>query len=207
MNRDAFAEAFDVPRETMERLDVYVGLLQKWSGAINLLGPTEADYLWERHISDCGQLIAHVPENAATWLDLGSGAGLPGLVMAILCSSRAGAITFDLLDADKRKGAFLREAGRQTATAINVIAERTEDVSPRAYDVVSARAFAPLRRLLRHAAPFVSDRTTLLLHKGRNVRAELEDASEEWEVDAEILPSLTDQEGAILRISRFVGLT
>lgn len=207
MNREGFSEAFDVPRETMERLDVYVGLLQKWSLAINLLGPTESDYIWERHISDCGQLLAHVPAHARSWLDLGSGAGLPGLVMAILCDRREDAITFDLLDADKRKGAFLREAGRQTMTKINVIAERSEDVAACAYDVISARAFAPLRRLFRYAEPFASKETTLLLHKGRNVDAELEDASEEWSIDAQILPSLTDPEGAILRISSFVKKT
>ena len=207
MNRDEFAQAFDVSCETMERLDEYAALLQQWSNAINLLGPTENDYLWERHIADCGQLIAYVPEAAQTWLDLGSGAGLPGMVVAILASGRSLDITFDLVDADKRKAAFLREASRRTETPVNVISERTEDMPEKVRDVISARAFAPLRRLLRHARRFASLQSVFLLHKGRNVRSELDDAREEWEFDADLRRSVTDPEGTILRITGLAGRT
>ena len=207
VNRDQFAQAFVVSRETMAKLDLYVGLLQKWSTAINLLGPTESEYLWERHISDCGQLIDHVPSSARSWLDLGSGAGLPGLVVAILAAGRSRCMSFDLVDSDQRKAAFLREAGRQTDAPVTIIAERTEDIAPKTYDIVSARAFAPLRRLLKHARPFAHVGTHLLLLKGRAVKAELTDAKEDWILDAELLPSVSDPEGAILRVTRFEART
>lgn len=203
MNRDAFAERFHVSCETMARLDTYVALLQKWSKAINLLGPVETGHLWDRHVADCGQLIAHVPPDARTWLDVGSGAGLPGLVVAIQAAERFPDLSVTLLEADRRKAAFLREAGRQTMTPVTVVSERTEDVAPRPYDVVSARAFAPLRRLLRHVSLVAPQAGTLLLMKGRNVENEIDDALQEWEIEASSLPSLTDPDGRILRISRF----
>jgi len=203
LNRDAFAARFYVSCETMERLDAYVALLQKWSNAINLLGPIETEHLWERHISDCGQLIAHIPQHARTWLDIGTGAGLPGLVLAILADIPYPNLAFTLLDADMRKAAFLREAGRQTGTNVEVLSERTENAVPRAYDVVSARAFAPLRRLLGHVDLVAPGSGTLLLLKGRNVEKEIDDAGQEWEIEASLLPSLTDPEGRILTISSF----
>lgn len=205
MNRHQFAERFNVPRETMERLDVYVSLLQKWSRAINLLGPTDEDDLWQRHISDCGQIADLMPVGTKSWLDLGSGAGLPGLVVAIMSDASESGVRFDLLDSDQRKAAFLREAGRQTRTLVNVIAARTEDAEQSTYDVISARAFAPLRRLLRLARPFTGDHTVLLLHKGRNAAAEIEDACEEWEFTVEAIPSVTDDEGVILRVTGLKG--
>ena len=207
MNREQFAERFGVPRETMERLDVYVSLLQKWSRAINLLGSTETDYLWERHLSDCGQLAQMMPGGTKSWLDLGSGAGLPGLVVAIMSEASDAGIRFDLLDSDQRKAAFLREAGRQTKTLVNVIAARSEDAEPRSYDVISARAVAPLRRLLRLARPFTGDQTVLLLHKGRNAAAEIDDANQEWDFNIEAIPSAIDEEGVILRITDLKGHT
>ena len=205
MNREEFAAAFDVSCETLQKLDAYVALLQKWSTAINLLGPLETQYLWERHISDCGQLIAFIPGGARTWLDLGSGAGLPGFVVAIVAVERVPELAVSLLDSDKRKTAFLREASRQTGTPVTVIAERTEDVAPLPYDVVSARAFAPLRRLLRHVSLVAPDAKKLLLLKGRNVDREIDDALQEWEIEATTFPSRTDPDGVVLSITRFAA--
>lgn len=203
MNRAGFAKAFHVSRETMGRLDIYAEQIQKWSKAINLLGPIETTYLWERHIADCGQLLGHVPDHARTWLDLGSGAGLPGLVVAVAARDVFPDLGFTLVEADKRKSAFLRETSRQTETPVTVISERIEDIAPLAVDVVSARALAPLRRLLRHVARIAPDAGTLLLHKGRNLDAEIDEAVQEWEIEAERIPSRTDPEGTILKITRF----
>lgn len=205
MNREEFAEAFGVSCETMARLDTYVALMQKWSKAINLLGPIEADHLWQRHIADCGQLIQHVPPGARTWLDIGSGAGLPGLVVAILAADRRPDLSVTLLEADNRKAAFLREASRRTKTAVTVLAERTEDTRAARYDVVSARAFAPLRRLLRHVDLVARDVGVLLLLKGRNADNEIDDARQEWNIEISTLPSMTDPDGRILKITSFAS--
>ncbi len=206
MNREAFRTAFDVSRETMERLDLYAALLQKWSRAINLMGPTETDSLWERHIADSGQLVNHAPVSAASWLDLGTGAGLPGLVVATMLQQSERNTRFVLLDADKRKAAFLREASRQMSVPVEVVAERAEDVKVQAFDVVSSRAYAPLPRLMRDAVPFVGETTTLLLHKGRSATTEIEAAKQQWSFDVNSHPSITDPEGAILQINNLSAL-
>ena len=204
MTRDEFAKLYDVSRETMERLDTYVGLLKKWSQAINLLGPVDEAELWSRHIADCGQLIEHLPDDPKSWLDVGTGAGLPGIVIAILTNEMHPDLQMTLLDSDKKKAAFLREVCRQTSLRnVEVVAERTEDVPAKRYDVVSARAFAPLRRLLRNIALISPDAGQLLLHKGKNVDAEIDDALLEWNIQAQTLPSRTDPDGVILRIESF----
>ena len=204
MTRDEFAKLYDVSRETMERLDTYVGLLKKWSQAINLLGPVDKAELWSRHIADCGQLIEHLPDDPKSWLDVGTGAGMPGIVIAILAAEVHPDLEMTLLDSDKKKAAFLREVCRQTSLPnVEVLAERTEDVPAKSYDVVSARAFAPLRRLLRNIALISPDAGQLLLHKGKNVDAEIDDALIEWNIQAQTLPSRTDPDGVILRIESF----
>ena len=203
MNRAAFHRHFDVSHETLERLDTFVDLLRKWSRAINLIGPTDEEELWARHISDSAQLILHCPPGTRSWLDLGSGAGLPGLVIAILAAERQRPITFQLTEADKRKAAFLREASRQTQTPVDVISERIESLPPRAADVLSARAFAPLHRLLRYTQGIAPNAGTLLLHKGRTVQSEIDAVATEWEIEYSVLPSLTDPDGSILKITEF----
>jgi len=202
VSRAAFRERFDVSCETLDRLDVYVGLLRKWSRAINLLGPTEIDEIWRRHLFDSAQLIDYLPNGATSWLDLGAGAGFPGMVCAVLLCQADPRLYVELVESDQRKAAFLRESARQMQVDVRVHAIRSEDLAPRAVDVVTARAFAPLSRLLRHAAPFASVTTTLLLHKGRTVRNELTEARKDWHMDVEILPSLSDPAGAILRLTR-----
>lgn len=203
MRREEFAAAYGVSRETLERLDTYVGLLKKWSRAINLLGPIDDDELWQRHIADSGQLIEYLPSNAKTWLDIGTGAGLPGIVIAILAKDTLPGLKITLLDSDKKKAAFLREVSRRTSLSVDILAERTEDIPPSDYDVISARAFAPLRRLLRHVEMISPGAGQLLLHKGKNIDAEIDEALLEWNIKAQTLPSRTDPEGVILQIESF----
>jgi 16S rRNA (guanine527-N7)-methyltransferase len=185
----------DVSRETLARLAVYGELLAKWQKAINLVGPRTLGDAWTRHFLDSAQLLPLVPADARVLVDLGSGAGFPGLVLAIL-----GVPEVHLVESDTRKAAFLREVARATAAPVTVHAERIERVAPIRADVVTARALAPLGDLLALSERFLGPSTTALFPKGQNVEQELTDARKAWRMRAETLPSLTDPDARILRL-------
>ena len=130
MNREEFCTEFNVSCETRVRLETFATLLQKWSRAINLLGPTETEYLWERHIADSGQIIEWFRPDIERVIDFGSGAGLPGLILAVLHEERSTNTQFFLIEADKRKAAFLREASRQIGATVTVLDSRSEEIDP-----------------------------------------------------------------------------
>ena len=187
-----------VSRETAERLEAHLNLLRAWSGRVNLVGPGELAEYWRRHALDSAQLIRHAPA-AVRWVDLGSGAGFPGLVIACLLVGREGAEAA-LIEANQRKAAFLREAIRATGAAARVIAERAEDVTADARQVVTARAFAPLSRIIEHAKPWLDRGAVGLFLKGEDVEAELAEARKRWALQVEIFPSLSDPRGRIVRV-------
>ena len=169
-----FAEAFKVPRETIHRLSRYADLLAHWQNSTNLVAPATLPSLWSRHFADSAQLRDLAPD-ARLWLDLGSGAGFPGLVIAILQAGRPN-FRMHLVEANKRKCAFLAEVARETAAPVEVhcarieaLAETTQRLVP---EVVSARALAPLPRLLELAAPFFGAKTRGLFLKGREEEAD-----------------------------------
>lgn len=200
----AFADAFSVSRETLERLKTYETLLQQWQKAINLVAPATLPQIWHRHFADSAQLVALAPPEPQTWLDLGSGAGFPGLVVAILLAER-GQARVTLVESDSRKAAFLREAARQVAVPVDILAVRIEAAATRTnlrgVDVVSARALAPLTRLVALALPFLSAKTVCLFPKGREAAHELQAAELEWEFASELVPSRTEPEARIVRLS------
>jgi len=190
-----------VPRETCERLERHRALLQRWSSRINLIGPRELDAYWDRHALDSGQLVAHAPE-ALRWIDIGSGAGFPGIVIGCLLAGREGA-SVDLVETNPKKAAFLREAVRETGAAARVLNQSIDDIAGAAdaYDVVTARAFAPLPRIISSAKPILDRGATGLFLKGAEYRAELAAAADEgWTLKVEALRSLSDPDGRILRI-------
>lgn len=184
-----------VSRETLDRLAAYAALLEKWQRSINLVGPRTLGDLWTRHFLDSAQLLPLLPDGVRVLVDLGSGAGFPGLVLAVL-----GVQEVHLVESDTRKAAFLREAARATGSTVTVHARRAEQVEPFRADVVSARALAPLADLLTLAEPFVGPGTTCLFPKGQSVGQELTDAAKAWKMQAETLPSLTDPDAGILRL-------
>jgi 16S rRNA (guanine527-N7)-methyltransferase len=201
----AFAKAFAVSRGTLDRLHTYDRLLRQWQKAVNLVAPGTLDEIWHRHFADSAQLVALAPPGARTWLDLGSGAGFPGLVVAIMLAERnTGQMT--LIESDQRKAAFLGEVARKTGVPVDIHAARAENTATQtkvaAVDVVTARALAPLPRLLRLAAPYFGPRTTGLFLKGRDVESELEEARAAWSFVCELEPSLTDSEGRIAVIRK-----
>ena len=183
----------DVSRETLARLAAYLELLRRWQRSINLVAASTLLDPWRRHILDCGQLCRFWPEGARIGLDLGSGAGLPGLVLAIL-----GAPEMHLVESDQRKAAFLWEAARATGTAVRIHACRAEAAPALGPDVVTARALAPLAALLPLAERFVGQDTVCLFLKGRTTEAELTAAAAHWRMRAELHPSLSSAEGRVL---------
>jgi 16S rRNA (guanine527-N7)-methyltransferase len=187
-----------VSRETMDRLAAYLALLEKWNRAINLVSKATLADPWRRHLLDSAQLQPHLPEGPATVLDLGSGAGFPGLVLAILGGER---LTVHLVESDARKAAFLREAARVADVAATVHNRRIEDLQGFGADVVTARALAPIAAILDLAAPFMAEKTQLLLLKGTQTHKELTDAQKNWTINTTLHPSRSDPSGFIVQIT------
>ncbi len=188
--------AASVSRETSERLAIYAALLVKWNARINLIGrQTEAE-LWRRHFEDSLQLMPLLPQGLARGIDLGSGAGFPGLVLAI-----ATGVRFDLVEADLRKAAFLREVAAATSAPVGVHAVRIEDAAVLPAGLVTARALAPLPRLLPLIAPSLLPDGIALLPKGAGVDEELTAARAHWHMTVERHASVTDPHGVILRVT------
>ncbi|CAO3449811.1 16S rRNA (guanine(527)-N(7))-methyltransferase (EC 2.1.1.170) [Azospirillum argentinense] len=192
----AFQAETGVSRETLDRLAAYEATLRKWQPKINLVGPSTLPDAWRRHFLDSAQLFLLLPEGARVLVDLGSGAGFPGLVLAIM-----GVPEVHLVESDSRKCAFLREAARVAGAPVTVHNKRIEAVPPIAADVVTARALAPLNDLLNWAHPFLQDRGAALFPKGQNVADELTDTTKYWKIRIERFDSRTDPTGTILRVS------
>lgn len=190
-----FAAAVDVSRETISRLETYAALLTAWNRRINLVGASTIRDLWRRHMLDSAQLYAHIPKDSRVLVDFGSGAGFPGLVLAIM-----GVPGVHLVESNQRKCAFLREAARVTAAPVTIHCARAEALIPWPADVVTARALSPLPILLEYAEPFLTPSTICLFPKGRGVNEELTKTQKTWNITFSMLSSGTDPQGTILRL-------
>jgi 16S rRNA (guanine527-N7)-methyltransferase len=200
----ALAEAglADVPRETLERLIVFVRLVGKWQKAQNLVASSTLPDIWHRHVADSAQLVGLKPD-AIRWLDLGSGGGFPGIVIAVLLADQLGA-KVHLVESDRRKCAFLRTAVRETGAPAEIHEGRIEAIVTAGrfdVDVVTARAAAPLDRLLAWSAPVIGAGAAGLFPKGRDFRREVTQAAAAWDFDLVEYPSRID-DGVILEITR-----
>lgn len=197
-DRDGFGpdDLTNVSRETLERLEIIVAELDKWRSKINLIGPSEFDQVWRRHVWDSWQLSEHVPEGPI--VDLGSGSGFPALVLAAGFASEESHIT--MIESVGKKCAFLRAAVDSAALSARVIQGRVEAVNPVEAHCVTARAFAPLPKLLDYAEPWLEKGAYGVFPKGRRWQEELTSAQESWRFAYEAIPSKTG-DGAILKIS------
>jgi 16S rRNA (guanine527-N7)-methyltransferase len=200
---EAALDGLDVSRETRERLRIYVDTLSAWSKRIDLVGPRELAQIWTRHVADSAQLVRLAPSNAVRWADLGTGAGLPGLIVGILIAEREGA-QVDLYEQNGKRCAFLREAIRATmAPAVLHQGDLTAAMAPKNLQIVTARALAPLPTLLKFANPFMVNGATGLFLKGRDAAQEAQAAREAgWMFHVKHHASLTDSQAAVLEISR-----
>lgn len=191
----------DVSRETRDQLEALVYTLGRWQKAINLVGKATLAEVWTRHILDSAQLIPLMPKDAKTLVDLGSGGGFPGLVLAALRP----ALAVTLIESDARKGAFLGEAGRRMGlkNPPQVVVSRIESAPPVQADIVTARALAPLGQLLAWARPHRSVTGICLFHKGKGWQAELTEAMKDWDIQSQPFSSVTDRDAVLLRIAQF----
>jgi 16S rRNA (guanine527-N7)-methyltransferase len=182
--------------EIRRRLDIYAELLARWTRRINLISASDRAHIWPRHIADSLQLVPLIQANPARAIDIGSGAGLPGLVLAI-----ATGIHFTLIESDLRKCAFLREAARATAAPVSILPARIESVVIDPAPLLTARALAPLPKLLALAAPLLAVGGQMLLPKGAGAAAELTAAQTGWQMRLVRHPSSTDPSATILDIT------
>lgn len=185
---------FDVPRETIARLDAFAAVLSEENDRQNLVSRASLGRIWLRHIADSAQLLKWAPSPAGAWLDLGSGAGFPGLIIAAL---HGGPVT--LVEERRLRIDFLVRAADILGVSekTEIVGRRVERVEARAFDAISARAFAPLPKLLELGSRFSTNKTRWILPKGRNARSELEAAESSWQGDFRIEPSLTDPDAGI----------
>jgi 16S rRNA (guanine527-N7)-methyltransferase len=187
----------DLGAVTRDRLRAFAGLVARWNPTIKLVSSPDLAHLWSRHVEDALQLIPHMPATATHALDLGSGGGFPGLVLAI-----ATGVRFDLIESDSRKAAFLQEAAMATAAPATIHMGRIEDVKLPLRLLVTARALAPLPKLLELAHPFLDRDGVCLFPKGERAASEIAESDKDWIMDLHQISSRTSSAGRILRVSR-----
>lgn len=190
---DLLNRQFKVSRETFEKLSLYNDLLLKWQRSINLVSKNTIEDSWNRHFIDSIQLLPHI--SPGDIIDIGSGAGFPGMVLAV-----CGIENIHLLESDSKKTAFLKEVSRITDTKVTIHNMRIEDCNIDNVSMILSRALADTKTLLQFSTKYISHETKCLFHKGRNWSNELEDAKEFYSFGHEIIRSVTDPEGVIVKL-------
>jgi 16S rRNA (guanine527-N7)-methyltransferase len=193
MNDFPLPDWLNVSRETHERLIAYCHQIEKWNKTINLVSKSSVDQIWQRHLLDSAQ-IYRFGAPVGLWLDIGSGGGLPGVVMSILGADVV------LVESDQRKSTFLRETARVLGLKLRVVNDRVESISPMGAKTLSARAVAPLTTLLDYAKYHLDDSGVAVFSKGKSAAEEIHEARKSWRFDCEINESLTDPLASILVI-------
>ena len=197
---EAAPDWLDVSRETVERLQRFGDLVRKWNPAINLVSKADVDLLWQRHILDSAQLFEFAPDKASRWADLGSGGGFPGIVIAILAREKNPGLEVHLVEADRRKAAFLAQAIRLLDLPTVLHVARIEALAGLGADIVSARAVALLPVLCGHAIRHLAPGGMALFQKGEAAEAEVASCQGIWQMDVARAPSRTGAAGVILKI-------
>ena len=187
--------------DEIRQLQRFVELVLRWNPKINLISRASAADVWDRHVVDSAQVFLQMPEVCESWIDLGSGGGFPGIIVAILASHRKPGLRVTLVESDQRKAVFLRQAVRELGLTCTVFAKRIEDLSGLTADVVSARALASLDKLLEMSAPLLAAGGGCLFSKGANRAQELVEAGRNWGFTVTEHPSLTEPTAAILKIT------
>lgn len=195
---DSVANFLNVSRETREKLEIYVDLLTKWQARINLISSKTLPEIWHRHILDSAQLVLHLPRKPSVILDMGSGAGLPGVILAIVTDHQ-----LHLAESDSRKVSFMRTALRETGTQAVLHEMRIEQLPVIKPDIITARALAPLNQLMALCNAQHHEKLEYLFLKGRDAKQELTALASCPKLEADCLPSLTDKEASIIHIKSF----
>jgi 16S rRNA (guanine527-N7)-methyltransferase len=188
----------DVSCETVDRLHDLAALVVKWNKSINLVSRASEVEIWRRHIHDSAQLFRGPSDENDVWLDIGSGGGFPGLVLAVIAKSQAPDRSHILVESDQRKATFLREVSRQLGLRVTVHTKRIEQLEPQRADVITARAVASLRLLLPWICRHTKPGGIALLLKGAEYRSEVTDALADWQFEFDAIPSATNSGAAVL---------
>ena len=194
---EEFAEKTNVSRETLARLKAYVDVLTDWNARHNLVSARSLDDVWRRHVWDSAQLVTYMPAYVKTIADLGSGAGFPGLVLAEMLRGRASVV---LYEATRKKAEFLEAAAQRMGLNVGIQNVRIEAGKHQPVDVVTARALAPLDKLLGYAQQMAAKHTVCLFLKGQSLASELTQAHKSWRMKALQHQSATDPSGVILEV-------
>ena len=190
----------NVSRETLARLEGYGAELEKWNRQINLVAKSTISTLWERHVLDCVQIFKFRQPNDLKWVDMGSGGGLPGLIVGILAKELAPEMQTVLIESDHRKSSFLRQISAKYGLNCQIVSKRIEDVPPQNANIISARALASLSELLHLGEPHLTTNGRFVLMKGQRYSEEITLAKQEWTFDVAATVSLTDSEARILEL-------
>jgi 16S rRNA (guanine527-N7)-methyltransferase len=193
----------DVSRETFDQLETFVALVEKWTPKINLISKSSIPQIWDRHIADSAQIFDLAPTQGH-WLDIGSGGGFPGIVVAILSKGGGFGHRFTLIESDQRKCAFLRTASRELSLNIDVLPKRIEDVTSLQADVLTARALTDLTALLGFGDLHLKSGGTAIFPKGMTWQNEHTDAQNRWSYQCEAIKSVTNPAAAVLKIQDIV---
>lgn len=191
---------YDVSRETLDDLGHYVDLIIKWNPKINLVSRSTLVDIWSRHIEDSLQVYYHARPINCHWLDIGSGGGLPGLVIAILAKHEDQGVSVTLMESDQRKSVFLRTVIRELSLPAKVVTDRIELAEPVKADILSARALADLSMLIDFSERHLSQDGYALFQKGKNWQSEVQAAQESWQFEFEVFKSITDEDAVVLKI-------
>lgn len=192
---------YTVSRETMDRLKAYEASLYKWQNRMNLVSKNSLENAWKRHFQDSMQLFSLLPQQGIVY-DFGSGAGFPGMVLAVMSAEKTPYLKFKLVESIKKKTLYLNEVKKITGISnVEILNKRIEDIPAEAADVITSRAMASLSDLLKYAQKFCTRKTKCIFLKGKSYADEIAEAKKIWKFNAEVLPSQESDEGVILIIT------
>lgn len=193
-------EKYNVSHETIQKLELYQQSLADWQNKFNLVSNSTIEDAWNRHFVDSMQLFALIPQEAKTLVDIGSGAGFPGMVLAIMANAATPYLKVTLVDSVHKKTLYLNHVKEITNTQVNILNRRIENIKQKTFDVITARAVIALKDLLGYAQPLFRKNSICIFPKGKNYLAEISEAKKEWYFNFEIVPSQTSEESVILLI-------
>ena len=205
LESEEFAENFNVSRETIERLKIYERLTQKWNPVINLVSKSTVDAIWARHFWDSTEVFQAAQPSTGKWVDIGSGGGFPGIVVALLAVEKSPELEITCIEADIRKCEFLRTVARTTGIKVKILTRRIEETPNQNADYISARALAPLSKLIGLIEKHLNQSGHAYLHKGENWEKEVEEARGFWKFDLEVFRDDQKATSTILKIGNIVG--
>jgi len=196
-----FMEKYNVSRETFDRLKTYEASLNEWQTKLNLVSNSSLNDAWNRHFKDSVQLMKYIPEKAKIMLDFGSGAGFPGMVIAIVAAEKMPHLKVSLIESIKKKTVYLNAVKELCGVNVHIINDRIENLPSFNADVITSRAMCNLSDLLKYSYKFSNKKTTLIFPKGKSFKEEIKNAQKKWNFECKVFTNEINEEGVILVIN------